>query len=90
MEESAKEYLSSGDSTNLINHMKQYVEHITEHLWKENNRLFMMAEARLQYVSEKVDKELNEIEDSKLNDLGKSREHYEELAENLTRNVANQ
>ena len=37
MEESAKEYLSSGDSTNLINDMQQYVEHITEHLWKENN-----------------------------------------------------
>ena len=48
-----------------------------------------MAEARLQYVSEKVDKELNEIEDSKLNDLGKSREHYEQLAENLTKDVAN-
>ena len=37
------------------------------------------GQARLQYVSEKVDKELNEIEDSKLNDLGKSREHYEQL-----------
>ena len=32
----------------------------------------MMAEARLQYVAEKVDKELNEIEDSKLQDLGKT------------------
>ena len=38
---------------NLINHMQQYVEHVTEHLWKENNRLFMMAEARLQYVQRK-------------------------------------
>ncbi|MFB5624030.1 MAG: cation-binding protein, partial [Nitrosopumilus sp.] len=46
-----------------------------------------MAEARLQYVSEKVDKELNEIESSKLKDLGKSREHYEKLAENLTKDV---
>ena len=90
MEESAKEYLSSGDSAKLVNDMKQYVEHITEHLWKENNRLFMMAEARLQYVSAKVDKELNEIEESKLQDLGKSREHYENLAENLVRDVSNQ
>ena len=65
-----------------------YVEHITEHLWKENNKLFMMAEARLQYVSQKVDKELNDIEESKLKDLGKSREHYEQLAENLTRDVS--
>ncbi len=88
MEESAKEYLSSGDSTKLISDMRQYVEHITEHLWKENNRLFMMAEARLQYVSQKVDKELTEIEESKLKDLGKSREHYEKLAENLTKDVS--
>ena len=90
MEQSAKEYLSSGDSTKLISDMQQYVEHITEHLWKENNKLFMMAEARLQYVAEKVDKELGEIEESKLNDLGKSREHYEQLAENLTRDVSQQ
>lgn len=90
MEQSAKEYLSSGDSSKLITDMQQYVEHITEHLWKENNKLFMMAEARLQYVAQKVDKELGEIEESKLNDLGKSRAHYEELAENLTRDVSEQ
>nr|AIF08620.1 hemerythrin HHE cation binding domain-containing protein [uncultured marine thaumarchaeote KM3_31_G08] len=90
MEASAKEYLSSGDSTKLISDMKLYVEHITEHLWKENNKLFMMAEARLQYVSEKVDTELNEIEASKLKELGKSREHYEELAETLSKDVTNQ
>jgi len=88
MEKSAQEYLSSGNSEKLVNDMQQYVEHITEHLWKENNRLFMMAEARLQYVSEKVDKELNEIEKSKLVELGKTREHYEQLAENLTKNVS--
>ncbi len=90
MEESAKEYLSSGESTKLISDMHQYVEHITEHLWKENNKLFMMAEVRLQHVSEKVDKELNEIEVSKLKDLEKSREHYENLAETLSRDVSQQ
>lgn len=90
MEASAKEYLSSGDSTKLVSDMQQYVEHITEHLWKENNKLFMMAEARLQYVSEKVDQELTEIEKSKLEELGKSRAHYEQLAENLTKDVSEQ
>lgn len=90
MEESAKEYLSSGDSTKLISDMQQYVEHVTEHLWKENNRLFMMAEARLQYVSKKVDDELNVIEKTQLNDLGKSREHYEKLAENLLKDISEQ
>ncbi len=87
MEDSAKEYLDSQNSTNLISYMKQYVEHVTEHVWKENNRLFMMAEARLQYVSAKVDKELNNTEETKLKEIGNTREHYEELAENLCKNV---
>ena len=90
MENSTKTYLSSGDSTKLINDMQQYVEHITEHLWKENNRLFMMAEARLQYVSKKINQELNDIEESKLRETGKTREHYEQLAETLTRDVSKQ
>jgi hemerythrin-like domain-containing protein len=90
MEDSAKEYLDSRNSTNLINYMKQYVEHVTEHLWKENNRLFMMAEARLQYVSEKVNNELNTIEKSKLKEIGKTREHYEKLVENLNENLSKQ
>ena len=88
MENSAKDYISSGNSTKLISDMQQYVEHITEHLWKENNRLFMMAEARLQYVAKKVDKELNDIEELKLKETGKTREHYEQLAETLTRDVS--
>lgn len=90
MESSAKNYISSGDSTKLINDMQQYVEHITEHLWKENNKLFMMAEARLQYVSKKIDQELNEIEKTKLKETGKTREHFEQLAETLSRDVSQQ
>ena len=90
MENSAKDYLSSGNPEKLISNMQLYVDHITEHLLKENNRLFMMAEARLQYVSEKMDKELTGIEENQLNELGKSRQHYEQLAENLTHDVSNQ
>ena len=89
MEKSAKEYLSSGNSEKLIADMQLYVDHITEHLWKENNKLFMMAEVRLENVSKKVNDDLDTIEKSQLNDLGKSRQHYEELAENLTRDVSN-
>ncbi len=88
MENSAKDYISSGNSTKLISDMQQYVEHITEHLWKENNKLFMMAEARLQYVAKHVDKELNDIEESKLKEIGKTREHYEQLAETLIHDVS--
>jgi len=90
MEESAKEYIDSGNPVKLIDDMKQYTEHITEHLWKENNRLFMMAEARLQYVSEKVDRELNNVEESKLKETGKTREYYEKLVESLTEDVSKQ
>ena len=45
---------------------------------------------RLQYVAKKVDEELTEIEKTQLRDLGKSREHYEKLAENLTKDVDQQ
>lgn len=90
MEQSTKTYLSKGDTTKLISDMKEYVEHITEHLWKENNRLFMMAEARLQYVAKQVDTELNEIEDKKLKETGKTRADYEKLAEDLAKQISEQ
>ncbi len=90
MEDSAKAYILSGNSIKLISDMQQYVEHVTAHLWKENNKLFMMAEARLQYVSKKVDQELNDIEESKLKECGKTREHFEQLAETLTNDVSQQ
>ena len=35
-------------------------------------------------------KELSEIEKSKLTELGKTREHYEQLAENLAKDVSQQ
>ena len=49
-----------------------------------------MAKAPLQYVSDKVDKELNNIEESKLKETGKTREHYEKLVEDLTENISKQ
>ncbi len=50
----------------------------------------MMAKAPLQYVSDKVDKELSNIEESKLKETGKTREHYEKLVEDLTENISKQ
>ena len=87
IEISTQKYLQENDSSDLISDMQEYVEHITEHLWKENNRLFMMAEARLQYVAEKVNGELNEIENSKLKEIGNTREHYENIADNLDQHI---
>lgn len=83
MRAASREYLESGDSARLVLSMRQYVQHVTEHLWKENNRLFVMAEARLQYVSAKVAGELSEIERTQLDELGRDRDHYERLAGSL-------
>lgn len=90
MEDSAKGYVLSGNFIKLVSSMQKYVEHITSHLWKENNKLFIMAKARLQYVSKKVDQELNDTEESKLRECGKTREYYELLAETLTNDVSQQ
>lgn len=84
----ARRYLDSGDAAGLIAVMDEYIRHVTEHLWKENNRLFMMAEARLRHVAPQVDRELREIEDAKLGEIGKSRVHYEDLADSLERHAS--
>ena len=81
MEKLAQDYFKKGDATQLISDLREYVEHVTQHLWKENNRLFMMAEARLQHVSQQVDEELNQIEKIKLDEIGKTRKEYEQIAE---------
>ena len=84
----SKKYLENGDSAYLLETLELYVQHVTEHLWKENNRLFMMAEARLNHVAKDVDKKLDEIEEKKLRELGKSRSDYVHLAEDLEKNVS--
>jgi hemerythrin-like domain-containing protein len=88
MDTSAKEYLQAGSSQKLISDIQEYIEHVTQHIWKENNRLFVMAEMRLQGNSEQVSKSLNEIEKQKLSGLGKSRDDYEKLARDLEQNIA--
>jgi len=88
MEASAKEYLSSGSSDALVSDISQYIEHMSQHLWKENNRLFMMAEMRLSGVSDKVNADLNSIEQKKLEQLGKSRSDYESLVQNLQSEIS--
>jgi hemerythrin-like domain-containing protein len=87
MEQSAKEYLESGAAEKLTSDISQYIEHVSAHLWKENNRLFMMAEMRLQGLSDKVNASLGEIERQKLDQLGKSRADYENLAQDLEKGL---
>lgn len=88
MEESASEYLKSGNSEGLVSDMTEYIEHVSAHLWKENNRLFIMAEMRLQDVSEQVAKNLDIVEKQKLENIGKNRTEYEKIADELEKNIS--
>ena len=85
IEESSKIYFTNGDSEELVRNIEQYIQHVTDHLHKENNRLFMMADARLQSYSDQIDKSLTETEKNKLNELGKTREYYENIVEQLSK-----
>ena len=83
IEEFAKTYLDVGDPSNLIEGMELYIEHVKAHLWKENNRLFMMADSRLQAYGKQVEEALQKTEDTKLAELGKTRNYYEKLVKSL-------
>tara|TARA_B100000029_G_scaffold8071_1_gene8543 strand:+ start:350 stop:904 length:555 start_codon:yes stop_codon:yes gene_type:complete len=85
---SSKKYLENGNSDYLIESLELYVQHVTEHLWKENNRLFMMADSRLNYAAKDIDRNINDIEEKKLKELGKTRSYYESLVDELENNVS--
>jgi hemerythrin-like domain-containing protein len=85
MEVSSKIYLKNGDAAQLITDMQEYINHVVQHLWKENNRLFEMAEMALRNDVEHVNKSLLEVENTKLKEIGKTREHYEKFAEELAK-----
>lgn len=85
MESSSKTYLSSGYATQLITDMQEYINHVVQHLWKENNRLFEMAEMALRNDVDYMNKSLGDVENSKLKEIGKTREQYEKFAEDLAK-----
>jgi hemerythrin-like domain-containing protein len=65
--------------------MQEYINHLIQHIWKENNRLFEMAEMALRNDVERINIELSNVESEKLKELGKTREAYEKLAEDLAK-----
>ena len=85
MEESSKTYVRTGDSKQLVIDMQEYINHVVQHIWKENNRLFEMAEMALRNDVQRVNEELAGMESAKLQEIGKTRESYEKLAEDLSR-----
>ena len=90
MEESSKTYLKNGDASQLITDMQEYINHVVQHIWKENNRLFEMAEMALRNDVDYINKSLLDVENAKLKEIGKSREDYERLAEDLTKQFPSQ
>ena len=88
IELASKKYLKTNDSVDLILTLEVYVQHVTEHLWKENNRLFKMAESRLTNYAKDVDKNLAEIEEKKFKEIGKSRSDYELLVDDLEKSIS--
>ena len=88
IEESLQVYLKTADSTQLVTDMTEYINHVMQHLWKENNRLFMMADMALQDKIPEVNQSLSQMEESKLKEIGKNRIEYEKLADDLEKKIS--
>ena len=80
---STKNYISYGDYKELVQDIDNYVQHVSLHLSKENQRLFAMADIILKDQENQVNNNLIEVEQEKLNKIGNSREHYEKLIDNI-------
>ena len=49
-----------------------------------------MAEMRLKEKSNEIENSLNKVEEDKLNELGKTRKNYEDLAEEIVNKISEQ
>lgn len=81
---STEVYLSTGQPGALIEDIEKYVEHVSLHLSKENQRLFVMADILMADKQEALSNDLTNIEQNKLNGINKTRKYYEDLVENVT------
>ena len=88
IEESLQVYLKTGDSSQLVTDMTEYINHVMQHVWKENNRLFMVADMALQDKIDQVNQSLCQVEQTKLKEIGKSREDYEKIADDLDKKIS--
>ena len=82
---STKIYFDTGNSEQLISDIEEYVEHVSEHLWKENNRVFRMADAKLQYRYKDIKEKMTRVESDSLKSLGKDRQYYEKMSDDIVR-----
>lgn len=83
---STKIYISSGKHTELVKNIDDYVQHVSLHLSKENQRFFVMADMLLSEQDTLVNDNLTKLEKEKLAKIGNSREYYEKLIDNMNLN----
>jgi hemerythrin-like domain-containing protein len=81
---STKIYIDSGDHTDLVKYIDDYVQHVSLHLSKENQRLFVMADMLLNEQEIQVNDNLTKLEKEKLAKIGNPREYYEKLIDDIT------
>jgi hemerythrin-like domain-containing protein len=79
MDASAKAYVQTGNAGPLVADIRNYTGHVSQHLTKENFRLFAMADMMLRGQAAQLGQELARTEEAKLQSLGKTRSHYEQL-----------
>ena len=83
---STKIYIASGKHTELVKSIDDYIQHVSLHLSKENQRLFVMADMLLKEQETLVNDNLTRLEKEKLDKIGNSREYYEKLIDNINLN----
>jgi hemerythrin-like domain-containing protein len=83
---STKVYISSGEQTELVKNIDDYIQHVSLHLSKENQRLFVMADMLLKGQETLVNDNLTRLEKEKFDKIGNSREYYEKLIDNINLN----
>ena len=80
---STEVYASTGQPEQLIKDIEKYIDHVSLHISKENQRLFAMADMILGDQHEALSNDLTNIEKNKLNGFSRTRNYYE-LVEKVT------
>ena len=80
---STKIYIATGKHNELVKNIDDYVQHVSLHLSKENQKLFVMADMLLNEQENLVNDNLTKVEKEKLDKIGNSREYYEKLIDNI-------
>ena len=83
---STKIYIASGEQAELVKNIDEYVQHVSLHISKENQRLFVMVDMLLNDQETLVNDNLTRLEKEKFDKIGNSRKYYEKLIDNINLN----